>query len=211
MGNIQIRLVSGFVSVIEIGPKSLDMWKPSSLKHIFQTRPWTSECRTVVCTNVGCHKCTVFFVHSRTYWTKALLNQLWPVESHHFGWAISHRVDSKHIFSSYFNNDANSPSLACGACVLEEVWREWERKGERACALHAEKGKVGCSTFNLHAVSLVPGLSQERERQCTAVSHRGITPQGECLPSLLFIYFLSQSNYAFMSIGEKRNVIFSNI
>lgn len=124
---------------------------------------------------------------------KNVLNQsfCWTVGSRHFGRAISHRVNSKHIFSSYFNNDANSPSLACGACILEEVWREWERKGERACALHAEKGKVGCSTFNLHAVSLVPGLSQERERQCIAVSHRGITPQGECLPSLLYILLYS--------------------
>lgn len=132
-------------------------------------------------------KCAVYLVHSRTWWTKALLILLWPVESGHFGRVFLHRVDPKHIFSSDFDNDGNSPSLACGVCILEEVWREGERKRERACALHAEKGKIGCSTFNLHAVSLVPGLSEERERQCTAVSHRGITPQGEHLPLHFYI------------------------
>lgn len=62
------------------------------------------------------------------------------------------------------------------------------RERGRAYALNAEKGKVGCSAFNLHAMSLVAGLSEERERQCIVVSHRGVTPQGKCLSSPLYIF-----------------------
>lgn len=74
--------------------------------------------------------------------------------------------------------------------MIKEVWRERERERgrqrERAYALKAERGKVGCSTFNLQAVSVCPGLSEERERQCTPVGHRGVPPQGKSLLHFAF-------------------------
>lgn len=98
---------------------------------------------------------------------------------------IRRSIKSEFSLTGDFVNNAYSlslPSLCLRRCSRKEgeSVTDCERERERGRVLWKPRGgKVGCSTFNLQAVSVFPGLSEEWERQCTAVRYWGVSPQGK--------------------------------